>query len=50
MVVQATMYLPVPGTEPLSSVFLGECVTRLATVVDAFLFISSVSKIFFAES
>ena len=23
----STMYLPVPGFEPMSSVFLGECVT-----------------------
>ena len=26
------MYLPVSGIEPTSSVFLGECVTRSATV------------------
>ena len=25
--IRATMYLPVPGIEPPSSVFLGECVT-----------------------
>ena len=28
VVIQATMYLPVPGIEPTSSVFLGECVTH----------------------
>ena len=33
MVIQATIYLPVPGIEPTSSVFLGECVTHYATVV-----------------
>ena len=27
--IRATMYLPVPGIEPTSSVFLGECVTPL---------------------
>ena len=29
------MFLPVPGFEPMSSVFLGECVTHSATVADA---------------
>ena len=29
------MFLPVPGFEPTSSVFLGECVTHSATVADA---------------
>ena len=28
------MYLPVSGFEPMSSVFLGECVTRWSTVAD----------------
>ena len=28
------MYLPVPGFEPTSSVFLRECVTRWAAVAD----------------
>ena len=28
VVIRATMYLPVPGIEPTSSVFLGECVTH----------------------
>ena len=28
------MYVPVPGFEPTSSVFLGECVTHWAIVVD----------------
>ena len=26
--IQATMYVPVPGTEPTSSVFLGKCVSH----------------------
>ena len=30
------MYLPVPGTEPTSSVFLGECVTLWATVANEY--------------
>ena len=33
-VIQAIMYLPVPGFEPTSSVFPDECVTRWATVAD----------------
>ena len=32
------MYLPVPGIEPTSSVFLGKCVTHLATVRDTYYF------------
>ena len=28
VVIRATMYLPVPGIEPMSSVFLGKCVTH----------------------
>ena len=28
VVIQTTMYLPVPGIEPTSSVFLGKCVTH----------------------
>ena len=28
MVIRATMYLAVPGSEPTFSVFLGECVTH----------------------
>ena len=28
VVIRLTMYLPVPGIEPTSSVFLGECVTH----------------------
>ena len=33
MVIQITMYLLVPGIEPIPSVFLGECVTHSATLV-----------------
>ena len=32
------MYLPVPGIEPTSSVFLDKCVTSEATVADEVLF------------
>ena len=34
VVIQPTMYLPVPGIEPTSPVFLGESVTHKATVAD----------------
>ena len=34
VVIQATMCLPVPWCEPMSSVFLGKCVTRWAIVAN----------------
>ena len=33
VLIRATMYLPVSGFDPRSSVFLGECVTPYVTVM-----------------